>query len=89
MSVEKYRQDLHRLVDQLADTEAMAALRFLEFLHDRGADPIVRAFAAAPPDDEPVTGSDEIAIREAHDASARGEESSLDEAEGRLLREAK
>jgi len=37
-------------------------------------DPLLRALAAAPVDDEPVTEDDLAAIREADEALARGDE---------------
>ncbi len=68
------KESLHKLVDQLPESELPAAKRFLEYLRDAGSDPFLRALAAAPVDDEPVTDEDLAAIREADEAIARGDE---------------
>ena len=48
------KDTLHRLVDELPDSEVQAAKRFLEFLRTLG-DPVLRAFLTAPEDDELLT----------------------------------
>jgi hypothetical protein len=45
----------HELIERLPDSQIVTAVRFLEFML---LDPIARAVAAAPPDDEPVTEQD-------------------------------
>lgn len=45
----------HELVERLPDSQIATAVRFLEFML---LDPVARAVAAAPPDDEPVTEQD-------------------------------
>ena len=45
----------HELIERLPDSEIGTAVRFLEFML---LDPVARALAAAPPDDEPVTEQD-------------------------------
>jgi hypothetical protein len=67
------KEELHRLVDALPEREVAAARRYLEYLRDVGSDPVLRAFMAAPEDDEPLTEEDEAAIREAEEEVARGE----------------
>lgn len=79
------REELHRLIDALPESEWHAAHRFLEYLQDRGTDPLLLALADAPEDDEPVTPEEEAAVREAYQAIARGEVVSLEEARRRLL----
>ena len=45
----------HELIERLPDSQIVTAVRFLEFML---LDPIARAVAAAPPDDEPETGDE-------------------------------
>ena len=45
----------HELIERLPDSQIGTAVRFLEFML---LDPIARAAAMAPPDDEPVTEQD-------------------------------
>ena len=63
------RADLHRLVDQLPETEVPAARRVLESLKD-GADPVLRSLIEAPIDDEPEEPDEKEAVDR-----ARSEES--------------
>ena len=53
------RAPLHELIDRLPEDELLAAQRFLEFL---ATSPAYRAALSAPPDDEPVTEADAIAL---------------------------
>jgi hypothetical protein len=64
------REQLHRLVDELSEREADDALRHLMSRHK---DPLLRAIAAAPEDDEPWTDRDEAAVRESRREYERGE----------------
>jgi len=52
-ATEKHRA--HELIERLPDSRISTAGRFLEFML---LDPVARAVATAPPDDEPVTGED-------------------------------
>jgi hypothetical protein len=45
----------HELIERLPDSQIATAIRFLEFML---LDPVARAVATAPPDDEPVTEED-------------------------------
>jgi hypothetical protein len=45
------RDSLHRLIDELPESELVAAERFLHYLRAT-ADPVLRALLEAPPDDE-------------------------------------
>ena len=53
------RAPLHELIGRLPEDELPAAQRFLEFL---AAGPAYRAALSAPPDDEPVTEADAVAL---------------------------
>jgi hypothetical protein len=58
------KQHAHQLIEQLPDSQIETAVRFLEFML---LDPVARAAATAPPDDEPVTEEDR---RRFHDGQA-------------------
>jgi hypothetical protein len=51
----------HELIERLPDSEIATAVRFLEFML---LDPVRRALATAPADDEPVTEEDRRRFRE-------------------------
>lgn len=76
---------LHELVERLPEPEEHAALRFLEYLAERGADPVLRALAAAPDEDEPLTDEDREALRQGREDAAAGRVVSHEEAVRRLL----
>lgn len=60
----KSKQDLHRLVDELPDSEVEAARRFIEYLRDT-SDPVLKKLLEAPFDNEEVTDDDLDALKEA------------------------
>ena len=60
------KEALHRLVDQLPETEMPVAVRFLEFL-------------CADTDQEPLSADDRAAIQRARDDLRQGRSVSLDE----------
>lgn len=64
------RERLHRIVDELPEPDAEQILRAFE--HWR-ADPVSRALAAAPADDEPETPEERAAVEEAHEEVRRGD----------------
>ena len=49
------KQHAHELIERLQASQVSTAVRFLEFML---LDPVARAVATAPPDDEPVTEQD-------------------------------
>jgi len=51
------KQHAHQLIERLPDSQIPTAVRFLEFIL---LDPVARAVATAPPDDEPVTEQDRL-----------------------------
>jgi hypothetical protein len=63
---------LHQLIEELPDSELVAAERFLAYLRDM-ADPVRRALLTAPWDDEPETEEERQAVQEAREQLARGE----------------
>jgi hypothetical protein len=66
------RDTLHRLIDELPESELAAAERFLHYLRAT-TDPAPRALLEAPPDDE------RRAVLEACEELARGEVRTLEE----------
>lgn len=67
------KTELHRLVDELPESETLPAQRYLEYLRDRALDPVLLAHARAPVDDEPLTAEDEAAIEDGLAEFQRGE----------------
>jgi hypothetical protein len=62
------KEALHRLIDQLPEADAERLLRTLQI-----EDPVLRAIATAPVDDEPETDDERRGVREARAEAARGE----------------
>lgn len=65
------KQHAHALLDRIPPDQMDAAVRFLEFLL---LDPVARAAATAPADDELVTEEDRRRVLEGKAALARGEQ---------------
>ena len=63
------RDELHRLVDAIPDSELASAAAALEPL----VDPVMRALLTGPIDDEPETEEERAAVAEAKAELARGE----------------
>jgi hypothetical protein len=57
------KEHAHELIERLAPSQVPAVIGMLEAL----LDPVSRAIASAPVDDEPVTAADEQALAEAQD----------------------
>ena len=72
------RDTLHRLIDELPESDLTAAERFLNYLRAT-ADPVLRALLEAPLDDEPETEEERHAVQEAREELARGEVRTLEE----------
>ncbi len=66
------KEELRRLVDELPEGEVYAALRYLEYLRDKG-DPVFYSLEAAPLDDETETPAEKRAVQDARRALTRGE----------------
>ncbi|HEY8743960.1 MAG TPA: hypothetical protein VIU62_12715, partial [Chloroflexota bacterium] len=77
--------ELHRLVDELPETEVIPARRFLEYLRDTRREPVLDSLMHAPEDDEPLTPADEAAMEEAKAAYRRGDYLTADEAKREIL----
>jgi hypothetical protein len=71
------RNGLHRLIDELPESELAAAERFLHYLRAT-ADPVLRALLEAPLDDEPETDEERRLVYEGREELARGEVRTLE-----------
>ena len=74
-----HRAELYQLVDFLPENEINVAKRFLEFLISNEKDPVLQVLKNAPLDDEPLTESDIVAIKEAEKDIAEGKTQSLED----------
>jgi len=72
------RDTLHRLIDELPESELTTAERFLNYLRAT-TDPVFKALLEAPLDDEPETEEERRAVQEAREELARGEVRTLEE----------
>lgn len=61
------KQRAHELIEQLAPKQASAVVGLLESI----LDPVSRALANAPTDDEPISAEEEAAIQESREWSKR------------------
>ena len=67
------KEDVHRLVDALPESELPAAYRYLRQLHSEQADdPVMRFLITAPTDDE-LSDSEDEGVAEAWQEYLRGE----------------
>ncbi|MFN8498288.1 MAG: hypothetical protein U0641_10565 [Anaerolineae bacterium] len=73
------REQLHRLVDQLPESEMGTAQRGLEALTALGNDPFVQMLHDAQEDDEPLTPDEAALVEEGREQLRRGEGRSLEE----------
>jgi len=64
------KERLHKLVEELSEQEAEAALVIVERRRD---DPMLHALASAPADDEPSETSEDVSAAESLAAYNRGE----------------
>ena len=67
------KEQLHRLVDHLPESEVPAAERYREYLSVARQDPFLQALMNAPVDDEPETEEERAAVAEARAALERGQ----------------
>jgi hypothetical protein len=78
------KSGVHRLLDELPESELEHAARYLACLRDT-ADPLQRLLDNAPEDDELLTPEEEIVIEEGLEAYRRGDYISSEEAKRDLL----
>jgi len=80
------KERLYRLIDELPEPVLAEAEQLLQKLQQQATDPLVRALAKAPEDDEPETEEERLAIAEARAAIARGEVEPWEQVRADLLR---
>ena len=73
------RESLHQLIDALPECDLEIAGMLVEHRHELRDDRHLLLMATAPWDDEPETPEEAEAVREAHEAIARGDVFTLDE----------
>ena len=78
------REELHRVVDDLLESELATAKRFLVYLCLTGRDALLRTLLDASEDDEEETPEEAAAVGEACKAVARGDVFTLDDVRGEL-----
>ncbi|GMA66264.1 hypothetical protein NZD89_28835 (plasmid) [Alicyclobacillus fastidiosus] len=71
------REELHRLIDQIPDSELTAAQRYLLFLRD--VDPVKKALDAAPVDEEQETDEEAKLVKQALEDFRAGRSKTTDE----------
>jgi predicted transcriptional regulator len=81
---QKLREDLHRLVDDLAEKDLVPAKRYLAYLWNT-RDPLRQCLMEAPYDDEPLSEEDIAALDEAWEDVRAGRLVPHEEARRRLL----
>ena len=68
------REQLHRIVELLPDSEVKAALRFVEYLRDtRRSDEVARMLMNAAEDDEPLTPEEADSLERAAEEARSGQ----------------
>jgi len=75
------KERLHQLVDELSETEADEALRYITSRHE---DPLIRRLESAPLEDEEISTEEEAAAAEGRADIAAGRVFSLDEVKRNL-----
>jgi hypothetical protein len=79
------KEQIHKLIDQIPEDDLPEVARYLENLRTE-SDPVLRALADAPEDDEPETPEEAEAVAEAKAEIERGEFDFLDDIQDELLR---
>lgn len=67
------RDELHELVERLSDQDVPAAQSYLRYLTVLARDPLLKALAEAPIDDEPESEEERQAVAEGRAEIARGQ----------------
>ena len=78
------REKLHKLIDELPESELAMTECLLKDLVNGTRDPLIRKLMSAPWDDEPETEEERAAVQEAREQIARGEVISDEEVWRRL-----
>lgn len=79
------REQLNQLVRLLPEEAVETVYRFVRWLLAEGTDPVLRALALAPEDDEPGTEEEEKASEAAWEEYLQGKSRTLEEVKRELL----
>ncbi len=80
------KEDVHRLVDELPESDLETVLHHLERVRAAKHDPFMQMLMNAPLDDEPTTSEEDAGAAEAREELRRGEGRSLSEVRAEILR---
>jgi len=80
------KEDVHRLVDELPESDLERLLHHLEMMRVAKRDPFIQMLLDAPLDDEPTTPEEDAGAAEARDQLRRGEGESLSGMRAEFLR---
>ncbi len=64
MTVNVTREEIHRIIDEIPESQLPTVLSYLKRFTDASDDPVQRALANAPVDDEPQTEEEQRAVQE-------------------------
>ncbi len=73
------REEMHRLIEQLPESEIKPALRYLRYLRELGEDELLKKLMSAPIDDEPETEEELNGLRQARRELGSGDILSTEE----------
>ncbi|HEY7908268.1 MAG TPA: hypothetical protein VIC60_05310 [Thermomicrobiales bacterium] len=80
------KEDVHRIIDELPESDLEKVLHHLEMVRAAKRDPFIQMLMDAPLDDEPTTPEEDAGAAEARQELERGEGKSLSEVRAALLR---
>jgi len=80
------KEDAHRIIDELPESDMPKVLRHLRLLRAAKDDPFVQTVMDAPLDDEPTTAEEDAGAAEARGEIKRGEGKPLKDVRAVLLR---
>ncbi|MGI8856206.1 MAG: hypothetical protein ACR2JW_10675 [Thermomicrobiales bacterium] len=81
------KEDVHRIIDELPESDLEKVLRHLEMVRAAKRDPFLQALMDAPIDDEPSTPEEDAGAAEAWQEYQRGEARPWKEVRAELLDE--
>lgn len=80
------KEDVHRIIDDLPESDLEKLLHHLEMVQAAKRDPFIQALMDAPIDDEPTTPEEDAGAAEAREELRRGEGRPLNEMRAEFLR---
>ena len=80
------KEDVHRIIDELPESDLEKLLRHLEMVQAARRDPFIQMLMDAPLNDKPTTPEEDAGAAEARQEIERGEGKTLNEVRAALLR---